>query len=119
MDGANDMPRKPDLSLIGQVYNNLKVDKLTDKYNSYNRRLYECTCLLCGKKRLATKQNLQRNEIKDCGSHWSYNDITNKRLENCEYYMSLTRKAVQKVDVRYGIVNAIVKMNVMYYMTIW
>lgn len=74
------MPRKPDLSLIGQSYNNLKVDKLTDEYNSYNRRLYECTCLLCGKKRLATKQNLQRNEIKDCGNHRSYNDITNKRF---------------------------------------
>ena len=28
------MPRKPDLSLIGQTYNNLKVDKLT-KANSY------------------------------------------------------------------------------------
>lgn len=75
MVGVNKMPRKPDLSLIGKIYNNLKVDKLTGKYNSYNRRLYECTCLLCGKKRLATKQNLQKNEIKDCGNHWSYNDI--------------------------------------------
>lgn len=75
MGGANNMPRKPDLSLIGQTYNDLKVDMLTDKYNSYNRRLYECTCLLCGKKRLATKQNLQRGEIKNCGNHWSYNDI--------------------------------------------
>lgn len=72
------MPRKPDLSLIGQTYNNLMVDKLTDEYNSYGRRLYECTCLLCGEKRLATKQNLQRNEIKDCGNHWDYNDIQNQ-----------------------------------------
>ena len=77
MDGVNKVPRKPDLSIIGKSYNNLRVDRLTEEYNSYNRRLYECTCLLCGKKRLATKQNLQRNEIKDCGHHWVYNDITN------------------------------------------
>lgn len=72
------MPRKPDLSLIGQTYNNLKVDKLTDRRNSYGRRLYSCTCLLCVKERLATKQNLQKGEIKDCGGHWAHNDITNK-----------------------------------------
>lgn len=74
------MPRKPDLSIIGKTYNNLIVNKLTDDYNAYNRRLYECTCLICGKKRLATKQNLQRGEIKDCGKHWSYNDIKNKKF---------------------------------------
>lgn len=80
MVGANNMPRKPDLSLIGQTYNNLKVDMLTDKCNSYNRRLYECTCLLCGKKRLATKQNLQKGEIKDCGNHWAYKDIKDRQF---------------------------------------
>lgn len=74
------MPRKPDLSLIGQTYNDLRVDKITDQYNAYNRRLYECTCLLCGKKRLATKQNLQKNEIKDCGNHRNYNDITGRKF---------------------------------------
>ena len=80
MVGVNKVPRKPDLSIIGKTYNNLKVDKLTNKYNSYNRRLYECTCLLCGKKRLATKQNLQKNEIKDCGNHWAYNDISDRQF---------------------------------------
>lgn len=70
------MPRKADTTIIDKVYNNLKVDKLTDQYNSYHRRLYECTCLLCGKKRLATKQNLQRNEVKDCGNHRDYNGAT-------------------------------------------
>ena len=74
------MPRKADTTIIDKVYNNLKVDKLTDQYNSYHRRLYECTCLLCGKKRLATKQNLQRNEVKDCGNHRDYKDIKNKRF---------------------------------------
>lgn len=78
MNGVIIMPRKPDLSIVGSTFNNLKVDKLTDEYNSYGRRLYECTCLLCGKKRLATKQNLQRDEIKDCGNHWDYKDITGK-----------------------------------------
>lgn len=80
MVGGNRMPRKPDLSLIGKIYNNLKVDKLTDNYNSYNRRLYKCTCLLCGKKRYATKQNLQKNEIKDCGNHWAYKDIRDRQF---------------------------------------
>lgn len=74
------MPRKADTTIIDKVYNNLKADKLTDQYNSYHRRLYECTCLLCGKKRLATKQNLQRNEVKDCGNHRDYKDIKNKRF---------------------------------------
>ena len=74
------MPRKPDLSLIGKRYNDLLVNRLTDQYNSYNRRLYECTCVLCGNIRLATKQNLQKGEIKDCGKHWAYNDIKNKRF---------------------------------------
>ena len=74
------MPRKLDLSIIGKSYNNLRVDKLTDEYNSYGRRLYECTCLLCGKKRLATKQNLQRDEIKDCGNHRAYNNIKDKQF---------------------------------------
>lgn len=86
------MPRKPDLSLIGKTYNNLKVDKLTDEYNSYNRRLYECTCLLCGKKRLATKQNLQRNEIKDCGNHWEYIDIKNRVFGKLKAVYALDKK---------------------------
>ncbi|MBR1390892.1 MAG: hypothetical protein IJ567_05550 [Lachnospiraceae bacterium] len=54
------------------------MDSLTNDYNSYNRRLYECTCLVCGRKRLATKQNLQRGEIKDCGNHHKYNDISDR-----------------------------------------
>lgn len=74
------MPRKPDLSLIGQTYNNLKVCKLTDSYNTYNDRLYECICLLCGRKRLATKFNLLRGEIKDCGNHKPYKDITGRQF---------------------------------------
>lgn len=67
--------KKPDSSIIGQTFNNLKVDRLTDERNSYGRWLYECTCLLCGKKRMATKSNLKRGEIKDCGGHRAYNDI--------------------------------------------
>lgn len=76
------MPRKPDLSLIGRRYGNLMVNKLTDEYNAHNRRLYKCTCLLCGKERLATKQNLQKGEIKDCGNHHKYNDISGNRYSN-------------------------------------
>lgn len=78
------MPRKPDLSIIGKVFNNLRVDNLTDERNSYGQRLYSCTCLLCGKTRKATKQNLQRGEIKDCGNHHQYNDITGQNFGNLQ-----------------------------------
>lgn len=74
------MPRKPDLSLIGKVYNNLRVDKLTDRRNTYNRLLYECTCLICGRKRDVTKQNLQNGGVKDCGYHKKYNDIAGQKF---------------------------------------
>lgn len=74
------MPRKPDLSLIGKVYNNLRVDKLTDRRNTYNRLLYECTCLICGRKRDVTKQNLQKGGVKDCGYHKKYNDIAGQKF---------------------------------------
>lgn len=61
------MPRPPDLSLIGQTYNNLTVIQYTDQRNSYGVGLYLCRCLLCGGERLATKANLIRGEVKDCG----------------------------------------------------
>lgn len=61
------MPRPIDLSIIGKVFNNLKVIEYTNERNSYNRGLYRCECLLCGGERLATKANLIRGEIKDCG----------------------------------------------------
>jgi hypothetical protein len=112
------MPRKADTTIIDKVYNNLKVDKLTDQYNSYHRRLYECTCLLCGKKRLATKQNLQRNEVKDCGNHRDYKNIEKKRFGKLVAVYVTDQKAIQKADVKYGIVNAIAAMNVMYIMMI-
>lgn len=96
MDGVSNMPRKPDTSLIGKTFNNLKVDRLTDTYNSYNRRLYECTCLLCGGKRLATKQNLQKGEVKDCGKHHSYNDITEKRFGKLKALYVIDKKKYAK-----------------------
>lgn len=92
--------RTSDLSLIGQVYNNLKVDRLTDEYNSYNRRLYECTCLLCGKKRLATKQNLQKNEIKDCGNHHSYTDISGRHFGKLQALYVTDKKSTTKINCR-------------------
>lgn len=70
--------RKPDLSLIGQTYNDLRVDSLTDQHNNHGDRLYSCTCLLCGATRLATKQNIQKGAVKNCGNHHAYKDITDK-----------------------------------------
>lgn len=60
------MPRKPDLTIIGKTYNMLTVLSLTEERNSYGRRLYRCRCE-CGNERLATKQNLIKGEIKNCG----------------------------------------------------
>lgn len=69
------MPRKPDISIVGCIYNSLRVDAITSERNSYGRLLYSCTCLKCGKKRLATKNNLKKGEIKDCGYHTGINLI--------------------------------------------
>ena len=56
-------------TIIGQTFNNLKVIEHTDKKNSYGQRLYLCQCLLCGNTILASKANLKRGEIKNCGNH--------------------------------------------------
>lgn len=69
-------------SIIGKTFNDLKVIELTDKRNSYNRRLYLCECLLCGDTRLATKANLKRGEIKNCGKHKTRTpDLVGRRFE--------------------------------------
>jgi hypothetical protein len=61
------MPRKPDLSIIGQTFNSLEVLEYTNIRNSYGRGLYRCRCKLCGSEALATRDNLVRGEIKNCG----------------------------------------------------
>lgn len=61
------MPRRPDLSIIGQTYNHLEVLEITDQRNGYGGQLYRCRCLLCGGERYATRANLLYGEIKDCG----------------------------------------------------
>lgn len=68
--------------IVGKTFNNLYVKSVTNKYNSYGRRLYLCKCLICGKERLATKANLKRGEVKDCGNHHKYHDITGKIYGN-------------------------------------
>ena len=76
------MPRKPDTSIIGQTFNNLRVVELTDQRNNYGRLLYRCECLLCGGERLATMSNLKRDEVKDCGctKHNFKSDLTGQRF---------------------------------------
>ena len=61
------LSKKPDLSIVGQTFNNLKVLEYTEETNNYGRKLYRCQCLLCGGERMATRENLIRGEIKDCG----------------------------------------------------
>lgn len=78
--GGTDMPRKPDITIIGKTFSNLRVDKLTNDYDKHHVRFYECTCLICGSKIMVTKQNLKQGRVKDCGKHHIYRDITNMRF---------------------------------------
>lgn len=77
------MPRPVDLSLIGKTYNDLKVIEYTDQRNNYGRGLYRCKCLLCGGEKLATKANLIKGEVKNCGCayHKPKNDLTRKTYD--------------------------------------
>lgn len=59
--------RKPDTTIIGKVYNNLKILDISTQRNKQNRTLYKCQCLLCGNERLATKSDIIRGDVKDCG----------------------------------------------------
>lgn len=61
------MSRKPDTTIIGKTFNNLKVLELTDQRSSQNRVLYKCQCLLCGNERLVPRAELVRGDVKDCG----------------------------------------------------
>lgn len=80
------MPRKPDLSIIGKTFGDLEVLEYTDKRNSYNRGLYRCRCKLCGGERLATKANLIRGEIKNCGckKHEPLDNLVGQTFGSCK-----------------------------------
>lgn len=64
--------------LVGKTFNQLYVNSLTDQRTSYGKLLYSCTCLLCGRTVLATRANLLRGEIKNCGRHHPYANIAGK-----------------------------------------
>lgn len=74
------MPRKPDTTIIGQTFNDLRVEKLTDEYDKQHVRFYECTCLLCGNKIMVTKQNLKQGKVKNCGKHHTYKELTGMKF---------------------------------------
>lgn len=78
------MSKSPDLSIIGKTFNELKVIECTDKRNGQNRILYRCECLRCGGEKLATKANLKRGEIKNCGCkrHEPKNNLVGKIYGN-------------------------------------
>lgn len=74
------MPRKPDTTIIGKTFNNLKVIELTDQKGHQNRPLYKCQCLLCGNERLVIRGDIVRGDIKDCGCsrHKPKNNLVGK-----------------------------------------
>ena len=74
------MSQKPDLSIVGETYNNLKVNALADKCDPRGKRLYECTCLLCGNTRYVAKYALISGRAKDCENHNRYKDISGMRF---------------------------------------
>lgn len=59
----------------------LTVISMTDQRNGYGRLLYRCHCD-CGGERLATRANLERGEITNCGclSHRVRRDLTGLRF---------------------------------------
>ena len=67
--------KKPDISIIGKTFGNLRVEELSAERNRCGRPLYRCTCLLCGKERLVTRSNLLNDGVKDCGWHKGQNLI--------------------------------------------
>ncbi len=58
--------KKPDTNLVGQKFDMLTVIELTEQRNTYGRLLYSCRCD-CGGQRVASKSNLTRGEVKNCG----------------------------------------------------
>ncbi|WAW15368.1 hypothetical protein [Peptostreptococcus equinus] len=64
--------------ISGKKYNNLLVERKTDKRKD-GTVVWKCKCLICGKYIEATKKQLERGYIKDCGEH-QYDDIIVKTV---------------------------------------
>ncbi len=62
----------------GKRYNDLLVEEKTDKRNN-GAIVWRCRCLKCGEYIEATKKQLDRGYIKDCGKH-KYEDLIGKKV---------------------------------------
>ena len=91
------MPRKPDTTIIGKTFNNIKVLELSDQKGHQNRALYKCQCLLCGNERLAERGEIVRGDIKDCGCsrHKPKNNLVGRTFG--ELYVEDTRVVNNKL----------------------
>lgn len=83
--------KKPNLAVIGNVYQNLKILDITNQRTKSNQILYKCECLLCGNTRLVPLGELKRGNAKDCGcsSHKPKIDLTGKVIDNIQVMNTL------------------------------
>lgn len=64
--------------ITGKKYHDLIVESKTNKRKD-GTIVWKCKCLKCGKYIEATKKQLDRGYVKDCGNH-NYQDLIGKRI---------------------------------------
>lgn len=77
----DEMPKKPDMSLIGKKYNMLTVLELSDRLNTSGNRMYKCRCD-CGNIQYGTKWELVNGYLQSCGCirKRPKKDLSNKKF---------------------------------------
>ena len=72
---------KTDMSVIGKQFNNLIVKGMSDKKTKDGRTLWRFECVICGKERIASLNEVKRGNTKDCGNHKRIRkDLTGQRF---------------------------------------
>lgn len=65
-------------NIVGNIYHDLIVEEKTEKRED-GLIVWKCRCLKCGKYIEATKKQLDRGYVKDCGNH-KYDDLLGKKI---------------------------------------
>src|SRR5699024_9454266 len=65
-------------NIVGNIYHNLIVEEKTQKRED-GSIVWKCRCLKCGNYIEATKKQLDRGYVKDCGNH-KYDDLLRQKI---------------------------------------
>ncbi|GBX89551.1 MULTISPECIES: AP2 domain-containing protein [Bacillales] len=65
-------------NIVGEIYHDLIVEEKTEKRED-GLIVWKCRCLKCGKYIEATKKQLDRGYVKDCGNH-KYEDLLGQKI---------------------------------------